>query len=60
MPTHTVNWVNDHTQICDCLNERIQLMQNYLDSKYLDIFWIALYLHETSNRQLLTRYFDWS
>ena len=33
MPKHTVNWVNDHTQICDRLDERVQLMQNYLDSK---------------------------
>ena len=24
---HTVNWVNDHTQICDRLDERVQLMQ---------------------------------
>ena len=30
MPKHTVNWVNDHTQICDRLNERVQLMQTYL------------------------------
>ena len=33
MPNHTVQWVNDHTQICDRLNERVILMQDYLDSK---------------------------
>ena len=33
MPNHKINWVNDHTQICDRLDERVQLMQNYLDSK---------------------------
>ena len=33
MPNHTVHWVNDHTQICDRLDVRVQLMQDYLDSK---------------------------
>ena len=33
MQKHTVNWVNDHTQICDRLDERIRLMQDYLDGK---------------------------
>ena len=33
MPKHTVNWINDHTQICDRLNERVQLMEDYLDGK---------------------------
>ena len=28
-----INWVNDHTQICDRLDERVQLMQDYLNSK---------------------------
>ena len=23
MPKHTINWVNDHTEICDRLNERV-------------------------------------
>ena len=26
MPKHTVHWVNDHTEICDRLDERVQLM----------------------------------
>ena len=33
MPNHKINWVNDHTEICDRLDERVQLMQDYLDSK---------------------------
>ena len=33
MPKHTVHWVNDHTQICDRLDDRIHLMQDYLASK---------------------------
>ena len=33
MPKHKVQWVNDHTQICDRLDERVKLMQDYLDSK---------------------------
>ena len=33
MPKHVVNWVSDHTQICDRLHERVQLMQDYLDGK---------------------------
>ena len=28
-----INWVKDHTQICDGIDERFQLMQDYLDSK---------------------------
>ena len=55
-----INWVNDHPQICNRLNARVQFMPDCLDSKYLDVFWIALYLHETSKCQLLTRDFDWS
>ena len=42
MPKHTVNWVNDHTQICDRLNARVQLMQDYLDSKPDDFDGIAV------------------
>ena len=33
MPKHKVQWVNDHIQICDRLDERVKLMQDYLDSK---------------------------
>ena len=33
MPNPKINWVNDHTQICDRFDERIRLMQDYLDSK---------------------------
>ena len=33
MSKHKVNWVNDHIQICDRLDERVQLMQDYLNSK---------------------------
>ena len=33
MPEHTVNWVNDHMQICDRFNKRVQLMEHYLDGK---------------------------
>ena len=29
MPKHTINWVNDHIEICDRLNERVQRMQDY-------------------------------
>ena len=36
MPKHRINWVNDHTEICDRLNERVQIMQDYLDSKSED------------------------
>ena len=42
MPKLKVNWVNDHTQICDRLNERVQLMQDYLDSKPEDFDGIAV------------------
>ena len=33
MPNPKINWVNDHTQICDRFDERVQRMQEYLDSK---------------------------
>ena len=30
MPKHTVPWINDHTEICDRLDARVQLMEDYL------------------------------
>ena len=42
MPKHVVNWVSDHTQICDRLDERVQLMQDYLDGKPDDFDGIAV------------------
>ena len=36
MSKHTVHWVNDHTEICDRLDERVKLMEDYLDSKSED------------------------
>ena len=33
MPNHKINWVNDHTEICDRLDERVRLMQDYLNGK---------------------------
>ena len=33
MSNHKINWVNDHTEICDRFNERVQLMEHYLDGK---------------------------
>ena len=33
MTNHKIQWVNDRPQICDRLDERLQLMQDYLDSK---------------------------
>ena len=33
MLKNTINWVNDHTEICDRLDARVQLMQDYLDTK---------------------------
>ena len=42
MPNHTVHWVNDHAQICDRLDERVQPMQAYLDSKPADSDGIAV------------------
>lgn len=41
MPNHTIKWVDDHTQICDRLNERVQLIQDYLNSKPTDFDGIA-------------------
>ena len=42
MPKHKINWVNDHTHICDRLDARVQLMQDYLDSKPDDFDGIAV------------------
>ena len=42
MPKHTINWVNDHTQICDRLDARVQLMQDYLDSRSPDFDGISV------------------
>ena len=33
MSKYTVHWVNDHAEICDRLDERVQLMQDYFNSK---------------------------
>ena len=33
MPKHKIQWLNDHTPICDRLDQRVQLMQDYLDTK---------------------------
>ena len=41
MPNPKIHWVNDHTQICDRLDERVQLMQDYLASKPDDFDGIA-------------------
>ena len=42
MPKHKINWINDHTQICDCFDERVQCMQDYLNSKIDDFDGIAV------------------
>ena len=41
MPNPKINWINDHTQICDRLDTRVQLMQDYLASKPDDFDGIA-------------------
>ena len=33
MPNAKIIWVNDHTQICNRLDARVQLRQDYLNSK---------------------------
>ncbi len=38
---HKINWVNDHTEICDRLIERLQRIQDYLHSKPDDFDGIA-------------------
>ena len=53
MPKHTINWVNDHIEICDRLDERVQRMEDYLDSKPTDFEGIAVkrfLLHQTSEQ----------
>ena len=42
MSNHKINWVNNHTQICDRLDKRVQLMQDYLDSKPDDFDGLAV------------------
>ena len=42
MPKHTINWVDDHTEICDRLDERVQLMEDYLDTKSDDFDGLAV------------------
>ena len=39
---HTINWVNDHIEICDRFDARVQLMQDYLDGKPDDFDGIAV------------------
>ena len=41
MPNPKINWINDHTQICDRLDKRVQRMQDYLNSKPDDFDGIA-------------------
>ena len=33
MSKHKVKWVNDHIEICDRMDERVRLMENYLNGK---------------------------
>ena len=42
MSKHKVKWVNDHVEICDRLDERVQLMENYLNGKPDDFDGIAV------------------
>ena len=42
MAKHIVKWVNDHIEICDRLDERVQLMEEYIDSKPDDFDGIAV------------------
>ena len=42
MSKHKVKWVNDQIEICDRLDERVQLMENYLNSKSDDFDGIAV------------------
>ena len=42
MPNSKIKCVNDHTQTCDHLDERIQRMQDYLDNKPDDFDGIAV------------------
>ena len=42
MSKHKVKWVDDHTAICDRLDERVQLMESYLNGKPDDFDGIAV------------------
>ena len=42
MSKHKVKWVNDHIEICDRLDERVQLMEDYLNGKPDDFDGIAV------------------
>ena len=42
MPNHKINRVNDHIEICDRLDERVQPMKDYLDSKSADFDGITI------------------
>ena len=33
MLNREINWVNDHTQICDRLDKRVCVMEGYLNTK---------------------------
>ena len=33
MPNAKINWVNDYTEISDRFNQRVSLMENYLNGK---------------------------
>ena len=33
MPNPKINWLNDHTHICDRLDTRVQLMEDYINGK---------------------------
>ena len=39
---HIVTWVNDHIEICERLDERVQFMENYLNGKPDDFDGIAV------------------
>ena len=41
MPNPKIQWINDHTKICDRFDTRVQLMQDYLASKSDDFDGIA-------------------
>ena len=42
MAKHKVKWVNDHIEICDRLDARVQRMENYLNGKPDDFDGIAV------------------
>ena len=49
MPKQKINWINDHTQICDRLAERVQLMEDYLDGKPDDFDGITVNFNMTEH-----------